>query len=172
MLAQTLHFLVVLIVCFPLVSMQASENNLDQSDQHILHNTRDERLSVLAEGFDLLHVNLQHFMVEKNAGHWPFEMITAPSGEQQSRLELIINEAEIFMIAGIQKRLENGLSCAFKGDIDGAHLAILNYATDHQEFFGKKLSKNSENLKSLIAATAAELEMERIYIDDINHDEK
>jgi len=152
------------------VLVQASENNVDESNHHISDNTRDQRLSVLAEGFDLLDLNLQYFMVEKNAGHWPFEMITAPSGEQQSRLELMINEAEIFMIVGIQKRLQNGLSCAFKGDIDGAHLAILNYATDHQEFFGKKLSKNSEDLKSLIAAMAVELEKDRV--DYLNYDEK
>ena len=152
------------------VLMQASDNNVDQSDQHILHNTRDERVSVIAEGFNLLGVNLQDFMVEKNAGYWPFEMITAPSGEQQSRLELMIHEAEIFMIAGIQKRLQKGLSCALKGDIDLSHLAILNYATDHQEFFGKKLAKNNIDLKTLIVTTAAEFEKD--LVDYLNYDEK
>lgn len=153
-----------------LVSMQASEKNLDQSDHHISNNTRDQRLSVLAEGFDLLHVNLQHFMVEKNGGHWPFEMITTPSGKQISCLELMTHEAEIFMITAIQKRLQTGLSCALQGDIDNSHLAILNYATDHQEFFGKKLSQNNVDLKTLIAITAAELEKDRV--DYLNYDEK
>lgn len=170
MQVKKVGFVLVLALHIISVSIQASQKKSEQAAEQKADKKIDQRFSILTEGFGLLDLSLQNFMVDKNAGHWPFEMITAPSGEQQSRLELMINEAEVFMITAIQKRLQNGLSSALKGRVDATHLAMLHYATSHQEFFGKKLSQNNLDLKTLIATTAAELEKDRV--EYLNFDER